>query len=104
MDRTEQQFYQELALTPELPDIFMGVQKKIRTQRRIEKTVLSLITIVLIAVGSIYISEKTNSIAIGNDPEIADELQIVRDFFDGSDIKDHPLDMYADAYIDSESF
>jgi hypothetical protein len=92
---TENDFFEELALTPELPPHLYGnIRRRIRRNGLLVRTALSLAATVVLTVGitGLLVSGNRNSATIT--PEVASELQSIKDFGNGADIPKN-LETYA---------
>lgn len=93
----EKQFYNELANTPPLPSsVYENVNKAITLHHNnvIKRTLFSLAASVVLVIGSLHI---VNNQGINNttiQPEVASELQNIRDYLNGDDIQED-FDLYA---------
>ncbi|HLV31767.1 MAG TPA: hypothetical protein VKY57_09385 [Chitinispirillaceae bacterium] len=93
--RQEKLFYEELAKAPPLPsDIYNNIQKEISHNNTIKQTLFAFAASIVLILGSLQIitHQKTDNTTI--QPEVASELQTIRDYLNGDDIH-QDFDLYA---------
>lgn len=97
---TEKEFFEELARTPEMPpQLYNGIRRTIRRHTVFTRTLLSLAATVVITMGiiAVFMSSNMNNAILS--PEVASELQSIKDFGNGNDI---PKDLETYAFYDGD--
>ena len=91
----ENEFYRELAGTPELPaDIFPAIERTIRKRSAFRRTLYVIAASIPIAIAAVTLSINQSSRYNNVQPEVASELQIIHDYLNSSDL-DSDLELYA---------
>ena len=91
----EQQFYQELGQLPgPPPELFTAINRKIRRQGIIFRTMLALAATVVLAVGTTGILLVHNRTDQNLSAEVTDELQLIHSYLSGEDL-DQVSQLYA---------
>jgi predicted anti-sigma-YlaC factor YlaD len=97
---TEKAFLEELARAPALPpQLYNSIRRNIRRNMVLMRTMLSLAATVVIAIGitAMLVSGNRSSAVIS--PEVASELQSIKDFGSGNDI---PKDIETLVFYDGD--
>jgi len=98
--KTEEQFYNTLAQAPELPaELFTAVQHHIHRRNVVTRAMWSFAALLVFVTGALFTNTIYNGNNAGIEPEIADELQIIRDYLNGDDVS-NGIDTYAEAYFE----
>ncbi|MBN1756977.1 MAG: hypothetical protein JW863_01585 [Chitinispirillaceae bacterium] len=91
----ENNFYRELAGTPELPaDIFPAIERTIRKRSAFRRSLYVIAASIPIAIAAVTLSINQPSRYNNVQPEVASELQIIHDYLNSSDL-DSDLKLYA---------
>ena len=91
----ENDFYRELAGTPELPaDIFPEIERKVRRRSAFRRSLYVLAASIPLAIAALTLSLHHSSRYNNVQPEVASELQIIHDYLNGSDLESD-LELYA---------
>jgi hypothetical protein len=97
---TEKYFYEELARVPELPpQLYSGIKDSIRRHTLLMRTVVSLAAMLVLTIGVTTTLVSVNRSAAAISPEVASELQSIKDFGDGNDI---PKDLATYAFYEGD--
>jgi hypothetical protein len=97
---TEKKFYEELARAPALPpQLYNSIRRAIRRNTMLMRTMLSLAATVVITMGimAMFVSGTRSGAVIS--PEVASELQSIKDFSNGKDI---PSDFETYTFYDGD--
>ena len=81
---TPNQFYRELAQTPDIPDyLYTKIDSRIRRRQTVVRVAWALSFAMVLAIGGISFSLRQSGVI---EPDVADELQNVNDYLNGNDI------------------
>ena len=91
----EEDFYRNIADVPELPpDLFDSIDRTIRRRTLVRRSITALAASILLLIGSFGLATKLSSRNNHVLPEVADELQIIHDYLNSSDLEGD-LELYA---------
>ena len=91
----EQKFYHDLADMPDLPtECYATIERKIRQRSRTRVTLYALAASIILVIGTFRLLEQKPSQNDVLQTEVANELQIIHDYLNSSDL-DEDLELYA---------
>ncbi|MCU0608998.1 MAG: hypothetical protein MUF22_04430 [Chitinispirillaceae bacterium] len=86
----EKTLYEELGNTPPLPDLYPAIRRRIARQAIRSRMLFALASALIIAVTGTFRTRPE----ISAGPDIAEELQDIRDYCNGTDLK-QAIELYA---------
>jgi hypothetical protein len=93
--KLETDFYREIADIPPLPpELWESVDHTIHRRSRIKKSLFALAASIVVLIGAMTLIFTTSSRINDIKPEVANELQIIHDYLNSSDLEGD-LGLYA---------